>query len=555
MRMTVKVKLAAAFGIIVFLTGVIGVVGYEKLSAMNATIAEIVGKDVQIQRLAQDLSVHLLESIRSEKGSIISSDDAEMASFKKDAQSERLAMHDDITKLEALATGATLDLVAKSKTILGRFEPIQDKVIGFALMNSNYSAHFASMKVMDAKDKAVASLRDLIKASRDPEVTRSLALLDAAYYELWSDTQVAITAPSVSDLTDVNKRIEGDKAQANQALADTRVLLADASATRIDAKTSAKELAALENVAGLLKDNDGVVSINSGAGNIQAGDLSSGDGAKLSNELIGSINELVKLVGSQLEADRVSAEGSYMHSRLLFIAITMAAIVIAIGSGLWIALSIGWGLGRARNLAEAVAIGDLGHTIEIMANDEIGDLVHALNGMVVSLKSSARVAESIASGDLTIETKRLSNQDTLGIALERMLSKLRDIVAGSIAASDNVSSSSPGTRGQRRRIVAGRYRAGLRCGTGVGLDGADGGEREAKCRQRQPDRDDRTPIVPRCGGDRPCRRWCGDGDGGDRRKDIDRSGDRTPDRSARPQRRRRSGTGGRTRTGLRGRCL
>ena len=60
----------------------------------------------------------------------------------------------------------------------------------------------------------------------------------------------------------------------------------------------------------------------------------------------------------------------------------------------------------------------------------------------MSLNGTAKLAETIASGDLTIEAKRLSDKDTLGIALEQMLDKLQGVVGESVSAAQNVSAGS-----------------------------------------------------------------------------------------------------------------
>jgi methyl-accepting chemotaxis protein len=93
-------------------------------------------------------------------------------------------------------------------------------------------------------------------------------------------------------------------------------------------------------------------------------------------------------------------------------------------------------------LANAVALGDLDQTIAVKSNDEIKDVVDALNTMTSNLRDTAGVADAIANGDLTIEAKPLSDRDTLGMALERMLEKLRSVVSEALSASDNVSAGS-----------------------------------------------------------------------------------------------------------------
>ncbi|MBJ6899994.1 HAMP domain-containing protein, partial [Vibrio cholerae] len=86
-------------------------------------------------------------------------------------------------------------------------------------------------------------------------------------------------------------------------------------------------------------------------------------------------------------------------------------------------------LPKAVDLADAVAIGDLSQKIEKFSNDEIGDLIKSLNKMTNNLNATAEVANEIAHGNLTVEAKPLSDKDTLGLALQRMVEKLRQIVS------------------------------------------------------------------------------------------------------------------------------
>ena len=62
--------------------------------------------------------------------------------------------------------------------------------------------------------------------------------------------------------------------------------------------------------------------------------------------------------------------------------------------------------------------------------------------MITNLRTTANVAEQIAAGDLTVTPKPLSDKDTLGLALLRMMETLRDIVADAFSSADNVSAGS-----------------------------------------------------------------------------------------------------------------
>jgi methyl-accepting chemotaxis protein len=119
-----------------------------------------------------------------------------------------------------------------------------------------------------------------------------------------------------------------------------------------------------------------------------------------------------------------------------------AALITAIGAGVWISLNIARNLGRAVGLANAVAIGDLNQRASTTSNDELGDLIASLNNMSEGLKANAKVADAIAAGDLTVAAKRLSEKDSLGIALETMLDRLKKFVNEALSASQNVANGS-----------------------------------------------------------------------------------------------------------------
>ena len=320
MRLTVKTKLAGAFAVVVVLTGVVGFVGYIKLAGLNDTLEQLVSQRVQMQRLAQDLSVHLLKGIRAEKNVVLSSDDGDIASYSKEASAERQHVHVAIGKLEAVADSSNLLVVKKVEGILAKFEPVQDKVIAFGTMNSNFRAHFASMKLMPAKDKILTSINAAM--AENPNTANALRGAKNAFYELWSDTQAFITTPTMSELADFAKRISDDRAKFEKTLEGARAAVGTGNGA---------VLSILDALDSIVKSNDEVIAINSGAGNIQAGDLSSGDGAKLTNDMIAVIDDLVAKVGSELEADRRDAAESYSEARTLLISLILAAIAIAIG--------------------------------------------------------------------------------------------------------------------------------------------------------------------------------------------------------------------------------
>jgi methyl-accepting chemotaxis protein len=170
--------------------------------------------------------------------------------------------------------------------------------------------------------------------------------------------------------------------------------------------------------------------------------LSIGQGRQLVADLGKQIASYLDLQHQFLAQAKDSASHQYENTRLLLLSTMLGALLAGAGAAIWIALAISRGLGRAISVADAVALGDLGQEVFVNSNDEIKDLVDALGRMTANLRATTKVADAIADGDLTTEAKRLSDKDTLGIALERMLDKLRMVVTEASGAADNVSSGS-----------------------------------------------------------------------------------------------------------------
>ncbi|CDZ53780.1 methyl-accepting chemotaxis protein [Neorhizobium galegae] len=170
--------------------------------------------------------------------------------------------------------------------------------------------------------------------------------------------------------------------------------------------------------------------------------LSAGESRKAIMELTAQLDEAVQINRDRMQKANDEAEASYWTTRSLMIAIALVAVVTAAATAFWIALGIGRGLTKIMGVAKAVSIGDLDQNIEIKTNDEIKDLVDTINTMTANLRNTATIANQISNGDLTVSPKPLSDKDTLGLALESMVERLRGVVSDALAASDNVSSGS-----------------------------------------------------------------------------------------------------------------
>jgi methyl-accepting chemotaxis protein len=213
----------------------------------------------------------------------------------------------------------------------------------------------------------------------------------------------------------------------------------------------------------------------------QAIELSMGSAKEALIGARASLQQAVDVNQKRFNDAQTDAAHEYETARTTLISVVLISTLIAAITGAWIALGVSRGLTRATDLANAVAIGDLDHDVTVKSDDEIKDMVDALNRMTAALRArvkaadaiaggdfsnqierlsdrdalgialgrmtenlraTAKVADAIADGELTTEAKRLSDKDALGIALERMLGRLRTVVTEASTAAENVSAGS-----------------------------------------------------------------------------------------------------------------
>jgi methyl-accepting chemotaxis protein len=170
--------------------------------------------------------------------------------------------------------------------------------------------------------------------------------------------------------------------------------------------------------------------------------LAAGQAAEVRRSSVVELEKIVDLNNTQLTEAIKGAEDLYASSSLLLAALLLGSTLIAIAAATVIILGISRGLGKVKQVVGAVAIGDLDQNIEIRSNDEIKDLVDTVNIMTSNLRNTAAIADRIADGDLTVEPRPLSERDTLGLALQRMVEKLRKVISEAITSASNVSAGS-----------------------------------------------------------------------------------------------------------------
>jgi methyl-accepting chemotaxis protein len=98
-------------------------------------------------------------------------------------------------------------------------------------------------------------------------------------------------------------------------------------------------------------------------------------------------------------------------------------------------------LGRLTRVADRVASGDVTVVVEgVGRSDELGEVARAFERTVAYLRNAAAAADRVSDGDLTTDVELSSESDALSAALDRMVANLRTLVGQVGEASEHVNS-------------------------------------------------------------------------------------------------------------------
>jgi methyl-accepting chemotaxis protein len=186
---------------------------------------------------------------------------------------------------------------------------------------------------------------------------------------------------------------------AQKARADARHLLADieSTATEEGKRRLAQIEVLLNHWSDLQDDTIRDVKISGAAGQPRAAARTLGEGRKALNDLMASVHEYINYVQSTIAGSVAEAAASYTQSKMLLLSILAVSFAVSVTVAIWMAYSISRGLSHAISLAGAVASGDLTKTVTVSTNDEVRDMVEALNTMVAKLR--VVVTEALCASD------------------------------------------------------------------------------------------------------------------------------------------------------------
>jgi methyl-accepting chemotaxis protein len=402
MRVTIKLKLVAAFGAIILLMAVSGMVAIQASSAIRDRLGIIVDSSAEKVRLAMEMRDNLGTVARNQAQLIIEETDEgmqrEIASIEAqakeirqfEAQLRNISTADEKARLDEFLRllDAYFGGVSKVRDIAVRNSAVQ----GRKLLDGEGNRAFDSVR---EPLLALAGRADLPQAAS--MASRMLFLLDRL------------------QLLERDILLENDEAAVARLDKTVQATLLDMAGLRgqlekaLTAEEDRRRFEVLnERLTRALKIDEQVRVLGADNSNARAYAFLRKEVRPVRLQAEKFIEEVVVRAEQGMKADKAESDRAYETGRTVLIGVLLASLATAIGAGIWIITSISRGLARAGALAQAVAGGDLTETAEVVSHDEVGDLLCHLNEMVGRLRTVVGEVSN-AVGNVSAGSEELSS--------------------------------------------------------------------------------------------------------------------------------------------------
>lgn len=447
MRLTLKFKLGATFATIVALSGISMFVAVQNLGNLNEQIERIVQGNVKRIELANDVKARILQVTVQQKNHVLANTEAEKKQYAEFAHKNDVEIRSNLQKLRDLsgedgkrradAAVVAWDGYWTQHKEIERLSDLNSSAVAFELLEKGNTLVKAAndavkpvwAKLGEAATKgAEAKAFENYVAARDADtsargVQREIRNVVIAMFDPTKQQELVRSLDaSLSDLKRNMERAESgipeDARGAFNAYKDN--------VTKWLGQVETIRKVALENGA-----NKAITHSN-------------GDGRTARLAATEAVEKVVALNNEQMAQSAKQTEELYAFSRNLLMALLVGMTIIAVAAATWIVLNISRAIASALGLANAVAAGDLNATASVKSNDEIKDLIDALNMMVAKLKGVVSevmtATRNVASGsqEMSATAEQLSQGATeQASSTEEASSSMEEMAANIKQSADN----------------------------------------------------------------------------------------------------------------------
>ncbi|WIY52225.1 methyl-accepting chemotaxis protein [Devosia sp. YIM 151766] len=390
MRLTIKTKLAATFVAVVALSGASMFLALQGLGTINQSMDTVINGPVQRSQQLKEIQVELTALSNNMRAMLLSNEDAELIT-------RQAAMQQNFDELNAVAhdlagSFTNVDNASDMQSFIAtldtywatlgdaRAEAMKNTdTTAFAITTSEGSAAITAVENTMGKLLPALSQRVMAgDASAFPayEAASTLFLDASDVFRQHRNVLLASSNPAkqdewFGDFDGVYDRMQPNIDRLARLAGPSEAALVSELRSDFDAMFTAME-----------KGN--TIAIQRSQFN--ATEIVDKIGAPLRAEAVATIDRIVARNEQTVATALAEANTLYEQSRLFLIALLIGSVIIAAVAATWIVVSITRAMNSAVRLATDVSNGDLSATADLKSDDEVGDLIKALNAMTAKLR-------------------------------------------------------------------------------------------------------------------------------------------------------------------------
>jgi len=441
MRFTLKTKLISTFLILSCIAIVSAYVSLSGLSTISDTDNEIINGPIRRQRIALEMDNSVSETLRAERGFILSMDSSTAERFERQVIRQRDVFDTKLQLLERLSDNSQAGLLRDVRELYVQIVRLQEELLRLgnlrtkrqarALLNSDYTVAYEELMATAGRLNLQLEANQTDAMPARSQAANQLRIVLFKVSEAAIQLSGAVAATRDADIAPVIARARERSDQVRAGMSAISSILTDNTDRRLFDEVSGK-------LGHLTTITENIINLTQQNSEEKAREINLGPGRLLSLQIIAKMAELITLEGNAINAASARSANTFEITQRLVLVLCILVPVLSALLGIWMVVTIGRGMSQALKVANDVAIGRLIDVPGSKSKDEFGDLASALHQMVLGLRGNASVAQSIAAGDLSVNAKRRSDDDELGIALETMVQGLQSkaSVARSIAAGE-----------------------------------------------------------------------------------------------------------------------
>ena len=378
---------------------VVAWVAVDRLAAVNVQVRQLVDATFMKLNLTSDVHVKLLASIRAQKNAVLSPDDEVCKVFAAASRASLVEARDTLGRLKELVfkdgiEGQTSTVEDCIKTF-DKVEEVNGSVLDLAVQNTNIKARkLLGNEIQRQVEVLETRLQAWVEeASSKSEIDAEIMTRMKTLYEL-QDHLMGILPNAMKH---INSSTEEEMITFEKKLSDLQdriqlgLLVAsggdgpsqvDARNRLNDIKTTLASLIALSR----LDTNNRSAAMSLNAARVAA------------DECVKRILKLDELFSKEAKAGRDRSETAYLNAFRSIIGMALVGVILGSILAYIVKESVTKPVFEVRNLAQAMASGDLRQRIHLKQKDEVGELSDATNSLADSLTNIVAQIQMVSEG-------------------------------------------------------------------------------------------------------------------------------------------------------------